>query len=87
MGENFVLGLGKLAGTAAGNWKVASRDRNPKWQTPVIQGEWQNFAVTLDYDKKYVFNSLRSPKQFLLWLLCISVFETGRANYAGSSVL
>jgi hypothetical protein len=55
MGESFLVGLGKLDGTPAGNWKVAGRDRAVKWQTPVIQGDWQNFAVTLDYDRKLVF--------------------------------
>jgi hypothetical protein len=62
MGESFMVGLGKLSGTAAGNWKVAGRDRSIKWQTPVIQEQWQNFAVTLNYDRKYVFKSPRSSR-------------------------
>jgi hypothetical protein len=56
-GESFLLGLGRLEGTSESNWKIAGRDRSVKWQTPVIQGEWQNFAVTLDYERKYVHKS------------------------------
>jgi hypothetical protein len=62
VGESFIVGLGKLDGTTTNNWKIAGRDRAVKWQTPVLEGQWQNFAVTLDYDKKYVFDSPHFPQ-------------------------
>jgi hypothetical protein len=54
-GQDFVIGLGELTGMIGWNWKVAGSDRTVIWQTPMLQGEWQNFAITLDYVKKYVW--------------------------------
>ncbi|KAK4248180.1 hypothetical protein C7999DRAFT_13858 [Corynascus novoguineensis] len=32
-------------------WKVLDRNYQQVWSTPIIQDEWQNFAITLDFDK------------------------------------
>jgi hypothetical protein len=39
-------------------WKILDRKNNVIWTTPIKQNAWQNFAVTLDYDKKYVESSV-----------------------------
>jgi hypothetical protein len=53
-GENFALVLGDLKGTTNWMWKISGHDRRIVWETIMYQNEWQNFAVTLDYDRKYV---------------------------------
>ncbi|KAI0164629.1 hypothetical protein GGR57DRAFT_205587 [Xylariaceae sp. FL1272] len=35
-------------------FKVLDRNNNEVWSTPIDDTAWQNFAITLDFDKKYV---------------------------------
>lgn len=51
---NFEAGtiLGQ-EGLAKNTFKVLSRDNQLIWSTPIEYGAWQNFAITLDWDKKY----------------------------------
>ena len=37
------------------NFKVLDRKNKQIWSTPIDKTEWQNFAIQLDFSKKYVF--------------------------------
>jgi hypothetical protein len=39
------------------NFKILDRNGNQLWSVAIDQKQWQNFAVKLDYNKKYVFPS------------------------------
>ncbi len=51
---NFETGaiLGQ-SGLARDTWKVLDRKNKQIWSTPIVKDDWQNFAITLDFDKKY----------------------------------
>ncbi|KAK3902341.1 hypothetical protein C8A05DRAFT_33960 [Staphylotrichum tortipilum] len=53
---NFETGaiLGQ-SGLARDTWKVLDRKNKQIWSTPIVKNDWQNFAITLDFDK----NTLR----------------------------
>lgn len=36
----------------ADTFKLLDRSNQQIWSTPVLQGTWQNFAITLDFDQK-----------------------------------
>ncbi|RBQ92611.1 hypothetical protein VDGD_10367 [Verticillium dahliae] len=38
----------------ANTWKLLDRNNALLWSTPVVDGVWQNFALTLDFNAKYV---------------------------------
>jgi hypothetical protein len=37
---------------ARDTWKVLNRNNQQIWSTPIVKDDWQNFAVTLDFNKK-----------------------------------
>lgn len=39
--------------------KIANRKGEVVWSTPIEAAAWQNFAVTVDYQKKYGRSCLR----------------------------
>jgi len=46
-----ILGQSSLA---RDTWKVLDRKNKQIWSTPILKNEWQNFAVTLNFQRKYV---------------------------------
>ncbi|EAQ92877.1 hypothetical protein CHGG_01112 [Chaetomium globosum CBS 148.51] len=46
-----ILGQGSLP---ENTYKVLDRKNKQIWSTPILEDSWQNFAVTLDHDKKYL---------------------------------
>jgi len=56
-GYHFAVKAGTLVGketqTDRRNWKVLNRNNDVIFQTPLSTSEWENFAVTLDFGKKY----------------------------------
>jgi len=54
-GYHFALTLGTLVKrekqTDRRNWKVLNRINDIVFQTPMLTNEWENFAVTLDFEK------------------------------------
>ncbi|KAK3488959.1 uncharacterized protein B0T23DRAFT_406242 [Neurospora hispaniola] len=53
---NFQTGtiIGQEGSLAKNTFKILSRENKLIWSTPIEQKEWQNFAITLDFDKKHV---------------------------------
>ena len=49
---NFQTGqiIGK--GGQTDTWKLLDRKNKLLWSTPIDKKAWQNFAITLDYNKK-----------------------------------
>ncbi|KAK0734372.1 hypothetical protein B0T26DRAFT_67452 [Lasiosphaeria miniovina] len=49
---NFEAGaiLGQ-SGLARDTWKVLDRKNKQIWSTPILKTDWQNFAITLDFNK------------------------------------
>ncbi|KAL0468918.1 hypothetical protein QR685DRAFT_319701 [Neurospora intermedia] len=43
--------IGQEGSLAKNTFKILSRDNKLIWSTPVEKKEWQNFAITLDFDK------------------------------------
>jgi hypothetical protein len=35
-------------------YKVLNRRNSQIWSTPILRNDWQNFAITLDFNRKYV---------------------------------
>jgi len=38
-------------GLAKNTWKVLDRNNKQIWSTPILDNDWQNFAITLDFSK------------------------------------
>lgn len=53
---NFEVGtvIGQENSLPADTYKVLDRHYQQIWATPILEDEWQNFAITLDFDKKCV---------------------------------
>jgi hypothetical protein len=63
--NQFNFETGAILGQASlpkDTYKVLDRKNKEIWSTPILEDSWQNFAVTLDHDKKYV---LFTPLTFL----------------------
>lgn len=54
---NFEIGslIGRESATKKNDWKFTGRDDKVIWTGHAEEGQWQNFAITLDYTKKYVW--------------------------------
>jgi hypothetical protein len=70
-GYQFALTLGTLVGrekqTNKNNWKVLNRKNEVVFQTPMSKTEWENFAVTLDWEREYVNVSPLVFLPFIPW--------------------
>ncbi|KAK4190579.1 hypothetical protein QBC35DRAFT_75152 [Podospora australis] len=56
--NQFNFQTGKIIGQnglASDTWKVLNRRNQQIWSTPILRNDWQNFAITLDFNK----NTLR----------------------------
>lgn len=57
-GNQFNFETGALIGretlTKKDDWKVLGKDDKVMWTGAKVEGQWENFAITLDYTKKYV---------------------------------
>jgi hypothetical protein len=51
-GNDFAVSLGGLLGAMKPNWSILDKNRAVIWQTPLLQNEWQNFAITVNYTGK-----------------------------------
>lgn len=51
---NFNTGtlIGRESLAEPNTYKLLNRDEELLWETPIIEGEWQNFGITLDFDEK-----------------------------------
>lgn len=47
-----ILGQNSLA---RDTWKVLNRQNRQVWSTPILRNEWQNFAISLDFVRKFVY--------------------------------
>jgi hypothetical protein len=55
--NQFNFEAGAILGQASlpkDTWKVLDRKNKQIWSTPIVKDDWQNFAITLDFNKKYV---------------------------------
>ena len=55
-----ILGQSSLA---KDTWKVLDRKNKQIWSTPIVKDDWQNFAITLDFNKKYVLSLFLRDKR------------------------
>jgi len=69
-GYQFALTLGTLVGrekqTNKKNWKMLNRNNEVVFQTPMLTNEWENFAVTLDWERntmKVWYSKTEEPLQ------------------------
>ncbi|KAM5367629.1 hypothetical protein ACJZ2D_009910 [Fusarium nematophilum] len=62
-GNQFNFQAGTIIGQdlPKDTWKLLDRNNTQLWSTPMLKNVWQNFAVTLDFDKKYAFMFLHPP--------------------------
>ncbi|KAL2128305.1 hypothetical protein VTI74DRAFT_9369 [Chaetomium olivicolor] len=52
--NQFNFEAGAVLGQASlpkDTWKVLDRKNKQVWATPILKGDWQNFAITLDFNK------------------------------------
>jgi len=59
--NQFNFEAGAILGQASlpkDTWKVLDRKNKQIWSTPILKNDWQNFAITLDFNKKFVFPRL-----------------------------
>ncbi|RGP62450.1 endoglucanase c [Fusarium longipes] len=55
-GNQFQFQAGTIIGQshAAETWKLFDEKMKLLWETPMIKGKWQNFAITLNFDKNTI---------------------------------
>ncbi|WZH48715.1 Endoglucanase c [Fusarium acuminatum] len=55
-GNQFQFQTGTLIGQKlkADTWKLLDQQNKLLWETPMVKGKWQNFAITLDYEKNTI---------------------------------
>jgi hypothetical protein len=54
--DQIMFEIGTIIGQESlpkNNFKIMSRSNKLIWSTPVDQTAWQNFAIMIDYTKKY----------------------------------
>lgn len=51
-----ILGQGSLP---RDTWKVLDRKNKQIWSTPIVKDDWQNFAITVDWNKKCAYSVLQ----------------------------
>ncbi|OCK90616.1 glycoside hydrolase family 131 protein [Cenococcum geophilum 1.58] len=52
--DQFMFEAGTIIGSSGSvkdNWKILNRNSQSIWSTPIDSTQWQNFAVTMDYNK------------------------------------
>lgn len=62
--NQFNFEAGTIIGKSGGDknsFKILNRQNAVVWSTPIEQSAWQNFAVTLDFNKKYVHSLPEIP--------------------------
>ena len=50
-------------GLPRNTFKVMNRQNRQIWSTPIENNEWQNFAITVDWSKKYEGSSRMHLRQ------------------------
>ncbi|KAF2502172.1 hypothetical protein BU16DRAFT_587271 [Lophium mytilinum] len=55
--DQFMFEAGTIIGSSGSDkasWKILNRSNQILWSTPIDNTQWQNFAVTLDYNKNTI---------------------------------